>query len=61
MSVLTVIIINIAAAGVLSAILSAVMLVPGRHLRPSHQRDVARRNQDTQSPQVWALRPEHAS
>lgn len=37
MSIATIMIINVAAAGILSAILAAVMLAPARHLRPSHE------------------------
>ena len=62
MSILTIMIINIAAAGILSAILAAVMLAPVRHLRRSNQLGVARRTQAQQRRQVWTLRPvKHAS
>ncbi len=57
MSILTIMIINVAAAGILSAILAAVMLAPVRRLRPSNQRGVARRTRAQQRRQVWALRP----
>jgi hypothetical protein len=43
MSITTIMIINIAAAGILSAILAGVMLTPIRHLRTSSERAVARR------------------
>ncbi len=57
MSIATLMIINIAAAGALSAILAAVMLAPVRNLAPSHGRTVARRSQAGQRRQVPALRP----
>jgi hypothetical protein len=62
MSILTIMIINTAAAGILSAILAAVILAPVRHLRPSHERGGAHRTQAHQRRQVRALRPvKHAS
>ena len=62
MSILTIMIVNIVAAGILSAILAAVMLAPVRHLRRSNQLGVARRTRAQQRRQAWALRPvKHAS
>lgn len=56
MSILTLMIINIAAAGMLSATLAAVMLAPVRHLRPSQERSAGRRTRAQRRP-VQALRP----
>jgi hypothetical protein len=61
MSIATIMIINIAAAGVLSAILAGVMLAPVRHLHASHKRAVARRTRAQRRP-LQAMRPvENAS
>lgn len=57
MSILTVMIVNIVAAGILSAILAAVMLAPHRHLRPSNGRGGPSGTQIQLRRQVWALRP----
>ncbi len=57
MSIPTIMIINIAAAGALSTILAAVMLAPIRHLAPSHGRGGARRIQAEQRRQAPTLRP----
>ena len=57
MSIPTIMIINIAAAGALSTILAAVMLAPVRHLAPSHGRGAVRRNRAEQRRRTPALRP----
>ncbi len=55
-------IVNIVAAGILSAILAAVMLAPAHVLRRSNQLGVARRTQAQQRRQAWPPRPvKHAS
>ncbi len=56
MSIGTIMIINIAAAGILSAILTGVMLAPARHLHASHERVVAGRTRAQRRP-LQAMRP----
>ncbi len=50
MSVLTIMIINIAAAGALSTILAAVMLASGSRLRSSQEREIADRSRAQRQP-----------
>jgi hypothetical protein len=56
MSILTMMIVNIAAAGILSAILAAVMLAPVRYLRRSPERSVPRQIR-TERHSTRSLRP----
>jgi hypothetical protein len=56
MSIATIMIINIAAAGTLSVILAAVMLAPVRSLRSSQERAAARRPRAQRRP-LPAMRP----
>jgi hypothetical protein len=56
MSIATIMIINIAAAGILSAILAGVMLAPVRNLRASDELAIARRPRARRRP-LQVMRP----
>jgi hypothetical protein len=61
MSIATIMIINIAAAGILSAILAAVMLAPARRLDASGERAVLRRTRVRSRPLASRVPAETAS